>query len=279
MKITSVEFHPDGSDAVCVLSFRDPTRQNPYNVKGITGLDADEIIPRFYGISGATAFYNLMLVKRTIVAFIELNPDYSLNQSPSSLRDDLYKMIASSRKGTIDIWFKNGDEVIASISGRFIKFEAGHFNKLSEVQMTVKCDEPFLKAPDPVSLTVVGLDPSLTIINDPLSTAPHGLKFELGVEAVIASLVFEDPDDDTWSFTITPAGGFLVGDVIHFSNEYNEKYLYMIRAGNTIHLADGIAPGSIWPIIFPARDNKLSVSSGASLDWVAISYYPTYWGV
>lgn len=278
MNITSMEIHPDGSSAVCELSFRDPARLLPFNVKGIQGLDADEIVARYYGSPGSTAFYEMMLVKRTIVALIELNPDYALNQTPSSLRDDLYRMIASSRKGKIDIWFKDGDDVVASILASFQKFEAPLFNKTSEIQMTVKCDEPFLKAPDPVSLFVVGLDPSLTNIQDTVSTGPHGFKFELEVTGVRADLTIEDPGDPDWSFTVTPVGGFLVGDVLHYSSEYNEKYLYLVRGGNTIHLADAISPGSVWPVMFPG-DNNFALSDGSTLDWVSISYYPTFWGV
>lgn len=277
MKITSVELHPEGSSAVCVLSLRDPTRSNPYNVKGITGLDADEIIPRFYGVPGATAFYNMILAKRTVTARIELNPRYNLNETPASLRDELYKLIGASRKGLVHLEFKNVDEVVAKLSGFITKSEASLFTKIPEVQFTINCPEPMLKAPNPVSLSVVGLDPTNTTIEDELSTAPHGFTFAIGVTVGIDALVIGDPDDD-WSFEVVPAGGFLTGDVIYFSSEFNNKYLYMIRAGNIVHLADVLLAGSVWPIMFPGQTN-LSCLDGPSLDWLDISYYPTYWGV
>ncbi len=52
MRVTSVELHPANSSDICVLSFRDPTHANPYNVKEIIGLDADEIVPRFMVVLG-----------------------------------------------------------------------------------------------------------------------------------------------------------------------------------------------------------------------------------
>jgi hypothetical protein len=278
MKITSVELHPHGSSEVCELSFRDPSRQNPYNVKGITGLDADEIVPRFYGTPGSSNFYNLVMVKRTIVILLELNPRYELNESPSSLRDNIYRMIASSRQGLMHIWFKEAADTKAILSGYITKTEAPLFNKTSEIQITIECDEPMLKAPNPVSLNVVGLDPSLTIVQDDLSTAPHGFKFEVSFDADVASFLMEDPDDATWAFEITPVAGFDVGDVLHFSSEYNDKYVYIVRGGNVIHLADVIVSGSVWPVIFPG-ENKFTLANGANLDWDAISHYPTYWGV
>jgi len=277
MRITSVELHPEGSSAVCELSFRDPTRQNPYNVKGITGLDADEIVARSYG-PGSSGYRELVMVKRDVAALIELNPDYANDQTPATLRDDLYRMIASSRKGLMHIWFKEDETVVATISGTVKKLEASHFSKSPEVQITIECDEPELKAPAPVSLNVIGLDPTLTIIENDLSTKQHGFKFQLSYDANVASLVVTDPDDAGWNFTVSPVGGFLTNDVLWFSSEYNDKYLYIMRGATKIQLADVITSGSVWPILFPG-ENKFALANGASVDWDAISYYPTYWGV
>lgn len=279
MRITSVEFHPDGSSNFMALSFRDPTRQNPYNVKGMTGLDADEIISQFYGTPGSTSFFNLTPANRDVVARIELNPRYHLDETPSKLRDAIYKMIASSRRGLIHIQFKDVDTVVAQVSGKFQKLEAGLFNETPEIQVTIKCDDPWLRAPNPVSLNVVGLDPTLTNIEDELSTAPHGFKFEMTFQADMPSFVMQDPDDPDWSFEVTPLTGFDTGDVLHYSSEFNDRYLYVVRGGTTIYLADVIAPGSAWPIIFPERVNKFAADNGSDLDWASITYYPTYWGV
>jgi hypothetical protein len=278
MRVTSVELHADGSSAFVALSFRDPTRLNPYNVKGITGLDADEIVPRFYGTPGTTAFYNMMLGKRTVVARIELNPRYQLGETPSSLRDVLYKMIASSRKGLIHLHFLNDAVVEAQISGIVRKVEVDHFTSTPEVQITIECTEPMLKAPDEVSLNVVGLDPSSTNIEDLVSTAPHGFKFAITFTADTPSFLMEDPADPDWSFEVTPATGFDVGDVLYYSSEYNDKYLYIIRGGNTIHLADVIVANSVWPVMFPGA-NEFTIADGVNMDWTSITYYPTFWGV
>src|SRR5690349_10437174 len=117
MKLTSIEIHPENSSDVAILSFRDPNTINPYNVKGITGLDADEIVPRSYGGSGSFKFYNLSLLNREIVFKVGLNPRFSDHKSYSDLRDNLYRMISSSRTGKIQIQFKRGTDVIAVISG------------------------------------------------------------------------------------------------------------------------------------------------------------------
>lgn len=277
MKLTSVEIHPENSSSAVVLSFRDPRRTLPYNVKKIFGLDADEIIPRYYGASGTKKFYQLSLGKRDIVILVELNPNYSASESYSDLRDAVYRMVASSRTGKIQIQFKNGTEVVAGITGTVKKIEAPQFEKTQEVQITVNCDDKMLQALDPDVVVVAGLNPADTLVQDLKSTAPHGFKFELAITANIANLIISDPNDD-WIFTITPIGGFLTGDVLYFSSEVNDKYLYIVRGGVTIHLADVIGPGSIWPILFHG-DNHFALTHPTNVVWNAISHFPTYWGV
>lgn len=298
MKITSVELHPEGVDDVHVLSFRDPRRQNPYNVRDISGLDADGIVPKFYGVAGSPGmnYHNLTLTQRVPVMNIDLNPDFSLGKTYSDLRDDLYRIIASSRTGLVEIQFKNGDVVVAAISGFVSKFETPHFDRNPTIKLTFETIEPMLLAPDLVVLAGVGIvaddipEPPTTKhhkivhINDALSTAPHGFKFQLTVVAAFGSLVVRD-SDDTVIFTVNPAApGFLVGDVIQFSSIMNQKELYISRPVGgggpplIIQLADKIAVGSLWPILFPKmNDIRFDGSEKYTID--SISYYPTYWGV
>lgn len=279
MKLTSIEIHPQGSPLVFDLSFRDPAAENPYNVKGIVGLDAESIVPKRYGGSGNTPFYNMTLGGRNVIFRIGLNPNFADNKSYSDLRDDLYRAVASSRTGLVDIQFKNDSTVVAVLSGFILKLEAPNFEKIQEVQLTVVPPEnSMLRAPVAVDVDISELDPALTTISDPLSTAWHGFDFQVAVVGGLASLHVTNPYDASWGFTVTPLSAFVDGDVIHYSSDPTNKQLYVVRGGTTIYLADAVVPGSIWPIIFPG-DNPLAFDNPTNLMWVAISHYPTYWGV
>lgn len=280
MKVTSVEIRPANSSNVTVLSFRDPTRQNPYNVKAILGLDADNIVPKFYGVSGtsATAFYNLSVEDREIVMAIALNPDFSAGKSYSDLRDDLYRTIQSSRTGQVQLRFLNEAVVVAAMSGFVTKVEAPQFEQNQEVRITLDTGKELLQALNPVIVDVTGLDPVLTTIVDDISTAPHAFDFEMAFSGFVATFSITNPFDPDWSFEVSPVGGFGNGDVLHFSSNQKDKKLYIQRGPTVIQLADVIAPGSIWPIMFPG-DNPFACENDTMLDWVSISYYPTYWGV
>lgn len=285
MKITSVELHPHNSAFVATLSFRDPSRANPYNVTGMTGLDPDVVVPRFYGTSGTGGgkFYDFTPEKRDIVMLIDLNPQFAVNQSFSDLRDALYKAISSSRSGQMQIQFKDDVGVVAVISGLVTKFETPQFTKKPQVQITISTTDPFLKSPAPVAVAVGGLNPANTNIQDLVSTAPHGFDFVMAFTGAVASLVITDPTvglpaADQWNFTVTPAGGFLNGDVLTFSSDPQGKQLYMVRGGVTIYLADKVIQGSVWPVIFPG-DNHFAFATPANMHFNSISYYQAYWGV
>ncbi len=219
-----------------------------------------------------------MLEKREIVIRVELNPKFGEFETFSDLRDKLYRLIASSRTGIIQIQFKDGAAAVAALSGFVTKVEAGHFNKAQEVQLTISCNNPTLQGIDPIIVDVGKLNTSLTNIQDTLSTAPHGFIFEMGFQDNVGSFIIGDPTGLEWTFEVTPVGGFLTYDVLHFSSEHNSKHIYLMRGVNTIHLADVITPGSVWPVLFPG-DNEFICENASVIAWDSISYYPTYWGV
>lgn len=282
MKITSVEIHPAGSSDVHILSFKDPRRLNPYNVLSIDGLDADNIIPKHYG----DGLYDMSLNDRQLTMKIQLNPQFSINETPSDLRDALYKTIASSRTGLIEFQFKNGTTIVAVLSGWVVKMGASLSERESQVLLTIKAQEPMLRAPTRTVVNVSGFSTASQVFSDDLSTAPHGYILEVRVTiSDIAGIInIYDPLDDSWYFQISPPSGssFILGDIIHVSSEQDTKDIYLIHDGDPPtskhYLAEGIVFGSVWPLMFPGQ-NQLAFSNNTHLQWVALSYYPTYWGV
>lgn len=278
MKVTSVELHPDKSARAMVLSYRDPIGQSPYICKGILGLDAEDISSRLYAGS-ASDFYDMFPVKREIVIVVELNPNFADEEDFSDLRDNIYKMITTSRRGLMQILFKNGTDSVASISGRVSKVESPQFAKSQTVNITISCEEPWLKSPDIVNVDVSQFKFSRITIYDNLSNAQHGLSFMLHFTEAASRFKFRSPHDDSWSFEVVPIGGFLAGDHLLYSSFYSEKFLYVNRlSGEQVHLVDQLVPGSVWPILFPGM-NVFDYDPDTKIEWDWFTYYPTYWGI
>lgn len=280
MKLTSIEIQPDNSPDVAVLSFRDPGSVNPYNVRGITGLDADTIVPKHYKGSGSANYFQMAMQPRTVVFSIALNPDFALNKTFSELRDDLYKMISSSRTGKVTIRFKNTWVVVAKLSGYISKIESPNFEKTQEVTVTVFCDDPMLSAEN-ATYVVDNLNGPLTselLFSDNVSTAPHGIGFVIEVVTPITTLTLIDPVGPGWSFKVTYPGGFLVGDRLLLSSETNNKQIKINRATvDYVSIVDQLYPGSVWPLVFPGS-NRLAWDP-LTVKWISVWHTPTYWGV
>ncbi len=281
MKVTSIDIQPTNSTNIINLSFRDPTSQNPYIAKEILGLDADEIIAKYYGSDSAdNKYYDLSPIKRDIIVKISLNPNFALGKSYSALRDDLYRLISSSRTGAITLRFNDGTTTKASVSGFVSKFESPNFAKTPEVQLTITCTDAMLKAVEEVNVALTLFDTPSKTVTDAESTAPHGLRFGVIFQGTVIDFSVQDAEVPNWAFEVNLTGSplteFVVGDELHFSSEVNNRYLYLIRDLEIIHLVDKIIPTSIWPILFPG-DNPLILSELARWDY--ITYYPTYWGV
>jgi len=169
MKIDSIDIKPEGSDAI-TLTFRDPTRSNPFNIIGVTGLDAEGISPQYYtGSILNTRFYNLSMADREIVAQIGLNPNFTENQTYSDLRDILYKAIASDRTGYCTLWFKNGSTTVATIACYISKFDTSQFSQSQEVTITFYCENAMFIGDTSVDVPDFISDPTYNTVIDTIT--------------------------------------------------------------------------------------------------------------
>ena len=282
MRLTSVDMYsPDFSEAI-TFNVRDANSDDRYMVRTILGLDADDIVAKFYGFTTNTKsrMYDMRLKAREIVVRIVLNPNFRVDESYSAVRDSLYRAISAARTGMVTLHFKSGGTIVARISGFITKFEVPYFVKLPEVQLTVRCDDPMFRAINPVIFAPADLKTTNPIlVPDTLSTSPHGFTFQATFKATAASFTIQDvATQPEWTFTITPSGGFLSGDVLYFSSEFINKYCYMVRGGVTTYLMDKLSPASVWPMLFPGQ-NSLHFVNIASINWNTLQYYAAYWGV
>jgi hypothetical protein len=281
MKVTGVEISSDNANIIN-FGMSDVSSSDKYLVKSIFGLDADEVIRKFYSFASNSnaKFYNFSMKKREIVFRIILNPNYSINEDFSEIRDEIYRSISSSRTGLINILFRSGGAAVAQISGYFTKFEVPYFSKIPELQITINCDDFMLRGFNPVEIEADVLGATNHIyVSDSISTAPHGMSFS--IEYTATSNYFEITDDLTnksWHFKVSPSGGFLTGDVLEISSEYNSRNVQIIRGATTIPIMDSISYDSSWPLIFPGS-NEFEAYDKTKFNWVYVSYYPAYWGL
>lgn len=257
-----------------LLSFRDPKVLNPYTVRAIDGLDAGAIRPRYYTSVSGQKFYSLEQEPRDIIVKAGLNPDFAAHQTYSQLRDNVYKVLTMSKSGRVDIHFVNKDQLVAILTGFVTKIENNPSDNDQIMTITINCEDPVLRSPHPVVVDTSSLGFDDVVINESVSTAPHGISFRVRFTSAVPNLVITDPTDDSWEFRVLPIGGFHLGDVLTISSEFGMK---LIRARAT-NMMSRVTGKSIWPIIFPG-ENHLSFNHSGALEWQRLSYYRAYWGV
>ena len=279
MKITDIEVYSNDIQFM-KFSLENVKTSDEYLIKNIVGLDAENIIPVYYG-SGANSkdkFYDYIMKPRDIVMKIGLNPRFNFNESYEELRDKIYRCISASRSGIISLKFFSKATALSQILGRIIKFEATHFTKEPEVQITFNCNEPLFKGINRTVRTGIN-ETNPVLISDEESSAPHGSCVKLTFNPPSSTFTMQDTaTDPEWQFVVTPASSFVSGDILYFSSEKNNRYLYVDRAAAITYLTDKISPGSIWPILFPGS-NSFHIPEIATFDWNQVDYYASYWGV
>lgn len=282
MRTTSIEMYTADGIAPVIFDLSAPSDDEHYLVKGITGLDAEDLVPKFYGTGqlGVNKFFDFVLKPRDIVILVSLNPDVLHGETYSDVRDRLYRAISATRTGLITLLFKAGSTVVANITGMITKFEAAHSVQVPEVQLTISCPDPMFRAVEQTVFNPADLgtgDP--VTIYEPLSTAPHGFKFAVQFTAPEDSFTVQDAEaEPDWFFKVDVDGGFLVDDVLLISSIYAKHEVYLTRGVDKTFLADRVYPGSNWPILFPGENNFTFPEIG-SWDWALLEYYTSYWGV
>jgi len=283
MNLSSVSVTALGSSEDIVFGVREHGSGCRYLVRGIVGIDAEELVPKFYGFGAESGekFYEYTMPPRDIVMRLILNPSFRTNEDVSAIRDDIYRLISSGRTGQLSLQFNSGSAIVSSIIGKVTKCEVGYFAQTPEMQVTVHCDDPMFRSVAPIGFSPAEL-PSVNPVPlvDDASTAPHGLSFKVKFTATTSTFVIQDAaSSPDWVFQVTPPTNFLTNDELHFSSQYGAKRIFWNKAiGTDIELMDKVISGSVWPQIFPGM-NELYFLQIANFDWLELNYYSTFWGL
>lgn len=293
MDVKSIALASSGGDFfVMPLSGSDPSK--PYIMKHLYGLDADDIVPRF--LDRAKSYtgdvYDFSLKGREIVIRLEMNPNFEIGETYGSLRDRLYKFIASSRGGSIYLGFFETDDPfmswseIGALGVTMSKVEVPYSQEDPEIQITLKATYPFIYATGTVDADTS--DPELIVIDDEVSTAPHGFEFGLEFTAHAGNtnfIISQSPDVGTFQIDLSDAMGdsvfgFRSGDQLHIVNHPTQKVVRFERHPDLFPIADRVVAGSDWPAIFPGH-NEFVFDGGPTAAWnfLYFRYSHAWWGI
>lgn len=287
MRITSIEL-TCCDEQILTGALRAPGDTDRFLVKAIYGLDADELVPKFYGFGAntGTPFYRFGMKTREIVMRLVLAPNWENSDTYSSVRDQLYRAISKSRNGTVELQLKSTATTVAVISGQIVKFEVPHFNQDPELQITIRCEDPVFRSLTDMEYVDADFDSTGYIsIPDQVSTAPHGFEMQVTfLKDAFTGFTIQDDSTYDWRFHVTAppnySDKFQLNDVLYFKSEYGKKELWVQRFPAKQNLMEMVSMDSVWPVIFPG-DNEFYLPQYLNADYTIdfIRFKSAYWGV
>lgn len=270
------------------LKLNNISKSDSYIIKGVSGLDVDEVVHQYYATDTVSKYYNVSMPARIVVIAIRLNPKYKQGETVEVLRNNLQKMISYSKTNLIQMRFMNGTTHVSSLNGLITKFEVSLFSAEPEVQITFKCEDPFFTGPERISIPVSGPRADSKTLTDNLSTSAHGFKMQLSFPTnntnFIKFLTVNNGDSvSSFEFIIDL---LFTNSTLYFSSERNNKYFYVNTGGNIYNMINEISPFSVWPMMYPGV-NTITVEQYLGTTKIdpqnfifdSISYAPTYWGI
>ena len=289
-QVPAFEAFPWTANPVITLPFNGPIDNSPYFVRGMTGLDTERIDFVAVGRAdsdwlGQETLYDPVVRSREIVVDIGFNPhNGGYLATYSALRDQLYKIIALSRKPKVDLIFTTPNDEI-KISCMIVKIESDKFADEMTGRVTLFNDEdPIFRSTTRRTIDLLSgsnmydliQNPTSLTFADDLSTAPHGCDVRINVEASFTGtyVVLAMPDDMVIMGNVI--GGLEPGDQLNIVNSPNYREVVRIRDDVRVPIAEAVYKNVFWPTIFPGW-NPWALTPG--LTFQEIGHVYSYWGV
>jgi hypothetical protein len=290
MEISSIALSRsvNGTDAtLCTFTVDQASPSDSYILRGVTGLDADELTPQLHstGFYTGKRFFHVKPKAREITMRVILNPNPNppsgIPETASELRNKLYTLISSYRTSQIRLDFI-GFEARVFIEGFITKFESSLDSQISEVTITVRCDYPYFRTPERFGMTtdvLNSLSKTRPVVVNGFSNAPHGFRLRLMATATFTYFLIGSPTQYDWYFEIS-GFSFQTGDILSICSEEDNKFVVRERTGTVnTNLIRYVSPQSEWPLLFPGVNSDFEITGGLLFDYVEFSYYGTLWGL
>lgn len=269
-------------------------QNSDYVLLGVDGLDVEDITytNQNYLLSSTSG----EILETSLPIYNGRKLEISLGYNPRStatiemLRSKLYKLVSYSRNSGINVRF-NGDHQVnlsnggisyvgadCDVYGKIVTMETDRFSVSPKITITVECDlDSIFRSVYEQSVSIRQVSP-LTFSDD-FSTAWHGAHVQLEVLSNVSSGLLTPLQNFALAANMvstTATNAFLEGDVIHIIHTPFLRSVYLKRGTATIQLAQALASGVSWPVIYPGSN---SWTKDSRVDWVSIKYNNAYWSI
>ena len=293
MKLTKIEFY------VATQTFTFPifgsSPFDKYILKKVEGLDPPDSNLFIQSVSGNRAIYQGRRPEnRQLVVTFELNPDYSLGETVSDLRQELYKTLTMTNSDDFPLeirFFYYPDDNPSNYvytTGHAKKIVASPFSQSNEVQLTIDCLSPYLSGHEvTLDLGTLQTTPGYLLF-DKIGTAPS--EFQCVIKRINALSGLRCTLNDVRGQgsnhkakldmqPYLPSQLILQNDLITIVS-YNGQRTISLKRGTSdaVNFLYTLTSASNW---FSLMSNpiELQIEPFGEYEFMSFSYWPQYWGI
>ena len=248
----------------------DALPSHAYILKEATGLGPPEVDVFIASTLNAGGVYQGRRPQnRELVFLIGLNPNYSVGQKVTDLREIFYGMLTPGHKDYVTVEILDVDTVLAYTTGYVKKLEIVPFDREPKLQLTIGCTEQYFQTPTDLYLEPPDkADPQ--IMNE--GTAPAGFRMEVIFTGSVSYWELSEHAGQKMKITYP----FLSGDKLIIDTRPGKRGIWVVR-GATTNIIFALSVDSIWFMLHGGMNSFTTSSQG--FNWGTIFYRPQYWGI
>lgn len=271
------------SESIVLFDHKQP-RSTPYTARTIEGLGPTDVDVTLAQTSQGTGIYiGRREQLREITCNVYLNPNYTIGQTPETLREDVYLLRPGNEDLSLDFRLMlNGVEV--AMTPVYVKrVEVSPFSKDTMLQIVLASTSGTFKRRAPVSLSYPAIDKVHPIFVNEGSTetgfklqveftgpvTAFGLRQTNPASEMIMNKIFVDP----YLFT--------TGDMVEINTNIGQRGVWLTRGGVKTSKIASLSPQSSWLSLYPGPNEltTLPILGGTPFNWKLIEHTPKYKGV
>ena len=232
-------------------------------VKDISGLGpvAANVAITSYPTGLGGVVQRTSLGDRNIVMRLGMRPNYEAGSNDySDLRRLAYRYL--SPMSVVNLFFQVGLNDFYNIEGVVESNEPSIFTKEPEMVVSIRCADPFFKAPNP---TVISMSTGTPVSSDQFGTGDSGFKLNLLADRSISQVILRNglqPDIVFYVGVSQPLGN---GDELEISTVFGSKMARIRRNGTSLFTPalHNITSGSL-DMVVSSNVSQFEVITGSS---------------
>ena len=241
------------SESIVLFDHKQP-RSTPYTARTIEGLGPTDIDVTLAQTSQGTGIYiGRREQLREITCNVYLNPNYTIGQTPETLREDVYLLRPGNEDLSLDFRLMlNGVEV--AMTPVYVKrVEVSPFSKDTLLQIVLASTSGTFKRRAPVSLSYPAIDKVHPIFVNEGSTET-GFKLQIDFTGPVTSfgLRQSNPSGDMlMNKVFAESYLFTIGDMVEINTNIGERGVWLTRGGVRTSKIGSLSPQSTWLSLYP----------------------------